>query len=237
MAETAQFGLPLLSGSQAQKHVTLNEALAVLDAVAQIRITSLSHSTPPSNIVDGEAYVVASGASGDWFGHDGKIAVATNGFWRFVTPQIGWSGYSLEAQQGILFDGADWLESGQVATENGAATVSKVTEMDHVVVAGSSSTTLNIIPQNSVVLGVTGRVVDAITGTLTSWELGVSGSPDRYGSSLGLALNSYASGLTGVPTTYYADTALVLNAVGGDFAGGTVRLAVHYNQIIPPRPV
>jgi len=49
MAETSQFNLPLLSASQAQKSVTVNEALSILDAVAQLRIVSSTTTTPPSD--------------------------------------------------------------------------------------------------------------------------------------------------------------------------------------------
>ena len=46
-----------------------------------------------------------------------------------------------------------------------------------------------------------------------------------------------AMGLTGTPTAYYADTPLVLTAVGGTFATGDIRLAIHYTQLVPPRTV
>ena len=47
MAETSQFSLPLLSSAQAQKHITVNEALAIVDAVAQLRFLSATIATPP----------------------------------------------------------------------------------------------------------------------------------------------------------------------------------------------
>lgn len=87
------------------------------------------------------------------------------------------------------------------------------------------------------VWGVTGRVTEAIGGTLTGWSLGTGGSPARYGSGLGTALNSWAAGLTGQPLAYYAATDLVLTAEGGEFAGGKVALAVHLVEILPPRTV
>jgi hypothetical protein len=87
-----------------------------------------------------------------------------------------------------------------------------------------------------VVFGVTGRVLADITGTLTSWRLGVSGSDDRYGSGIGTLAGSWLRGLTGTPLTYYAPTELLLTAEGGTFDGaGDVRLAVHYATIGLPR--
>jgi len=237
MAETSQFGLPLLAAAQAQKHITVNEALAVIDAVAQLRFLSASLASPPNGAVDGDAYVVAPGATGDWFGEDGNLAISTNGFWRFVTPKAGWQGFNVETGSNQLFDGTSWLDSTLAATLNGTATIHQIAEFDHALAAGPTSTTSFFIPQNSVVTGVTGRVITAITGALTDWELGVAGSTTRYGAGIGLLQNSYVLGLTGTPTAYYADTPLELTASGGDFAGGMVRLAIHYSQIVPPRSI
>lgn len=83
----------------------------------------------------------------------------------------------------------------------------------------------------------TARMVMPITGVgVSSWSLGVSGAIDRYGSGLGLGSNSYAKGMTG-PLVYWAGTPLELTADAGTFDGGTVRLAVHYVELNPPRAV
>jgi len=55
MTETNQFQLPLVQASQAQKHVTVNEALARLDAAAQLRLESIVIAVPPVTATDGEA--------------------------------------------------------------------------------------------------------------------------------------------------------------------------------------
>ena len=64
MSNTYQFELPMLQAAQAQKHVTVNEALARVDALAQLRFVSRSVSVPPSSAVDGQAYFTASSSSG-----------------------------------------------------------------------------------------------------------------------------------------------------------------------------
>ena len=43
---TPRLGLPLLAAAQAQKHVTHNEALTVLDVLAQIAVKSRSLTLP-----------------------------------------------------------------------------------------------------------------------------------------------------------------------------------------------
>ena len=41
MQTTPQFNLPLIQSGQAQKHITMNEALTRLDALAQLRLISM----------------------------------------------------------------------------------------------------------------------------------------------------------------------------------------------------
>jgi hypothetical protein len=111
-------------------------------------------------------------------------------------------------------------------------------EFDHEFEAGGQNLTTIVIPSHAQVVGVTGRVTETIVGSgLIGWQLGVDGSDNRYASSLGLGRNSYVVGLSGQPVTYYADTPLKLTAQGGDFLTGSVRLAIHFLELIPPREV
>ena len=48
MFDSPHLNLPFLDGAQAQKHVTVNEALARLDAFATGRVESLGQTTPPA---------------------------------------------------------------------------------------------------------------------------------------------------------------------------------------------
>ena len=236
MSETYQFSLPLVAAAQAQKHVTVNDALSRLDAVAQLRVTSTALATAPGSPIDGQAYVVAGSATGVWAGHEGDVAVFLNGGWIFIPPLEGWSAWNEASSSRLLFDGQDWHEGGVAHSAGGAVTIARVAEIDHVIAGGVSSVTANMIPAGSVVTGVTGRVISAISGP-TDWALGVSGSPNQYGSGLGIALNSFANGLSGSPQAFYSDTPLELTSNGGAFVDGTVRLAVHYTQLTAPRPV
>lgn len=238
MAKTAQLDLPLVMPSQAQKHVTVNEALARLDAAAQLTVVSSAMAVPPADAPDGTSFLVPEGAAGDWLGRAGEIAVRSNGGWAFLVPKAGWRAWDAGRNGPQIFDGAGWVADGIAVTPNGSGLAAKVLEFDHVVTAGPSNTTATAIPQNAQVLGVSGRVTSAVTGDpFSSWRIGVAGSDDRYGSGLGGALNSYLVGLSGSPVTYYANTPLVLTAESGTFASGTIRLAVHLLQIEPPRAV
>ena len=47
MTDTPNLRLPFIEGSQAQKHVTHNEALRILDAAIQIAVLDTTHTSPP----------------------------------------------------------------------------------------------------------------------------------------------------------------------------------------------
>lgn len=228
MNETFQLGLPLLAASQAQKHVTVNEALARLDGLVQMIVVSRTTATPPTAPAEGQVWAVPAGASGAWGGQAGRLAIFANGGWVFVMPARGWQAFVTDESLRIVHDGADWREGLVAISPSGAATSFAIAEFDHVIAAGPVSDALPGIPANAMVFAVTARVTVAITGTLSAWSLGSDASDDRYGSGLGLGAGSFARGLLGAPQTFYAPTPLRLTATGGDFAGGTVRLAVHY---------
>jgi hypothetical protein len=76
--------------------------------------------------------------------------------------------------------------------------------------------------------------VTGFTGTLTSWSLGNPGAVGRYGTGLGTGVGSFARGLLAQPTAFYAAEPMQLDAAGGNFAGGVVRIAVHYMEIALP---
>ena len=234
MTDTSQLKLPLLQPAQAQKHVTVNEALVRLDGLAQLVMQSQSTTTPPPTAADGTVYMLPAGSVNAWAGQDGKLAIASNGGWVFLAPQAGWRGYVADEALAVIHDGSAFVPDGAAQSPNGAKSETKIIEADHVFTAGTTNTTSLQIPQYASVTAVTGRIIADITGTLTDWSLGVAADPVRYASGLGLSAGSWVIGMSGSPLTYYADTALLLTANGGDFAGGTLRLAIHMQQFTPP---
>ncbi|MBS8226721.1 DUF2793 domain-containing protein [Vannielia litorea] len=234
MNETTQLKLPMVQASQAQKHVTVNAALMRLDGLAQLRLQSVSTSVPPTVVVDGECWFVPAGAVNGWAGQSGQIAIGDNGGWVFLLPQVGWRAWIVDTATDALWDGTEWQPPLMAASPSGAASRMALLEFDHVISAGATNTTATQIPANAMVFAVSARVLTAITGSLTSWTLGIEGSESQFGSGLGLGQGSYCTGMLGTPTTWYSAGALKLSAVGGDFAGGAIRLAAHYYTIDLP---
>ena len=236
MVETATLKLPLVQAAQAQKHVTVNEAFGRIDAMAQLVLVARGVGAPPALAADGSVYALALDASGDWAGQGGRLALRLNGGWDFVTPVAGWRAWIADEGAHALFDGVGWVADAAAVSPGGAGLGLRVVEIDHAVEPGSSSTTVPVIPQGSIVLGVTGRVIAALGGTAATFRIGIDGTAsDRYGSGIGTGEGAWFRGVTGTPMAYYADTALTLTAEGGSFGGGAVRIALHIVELGLPR--
>ena len=63
MTNTSRLGLPVIDAAQAQKHVTDNEALILLDALTQLAVENRTLTTPPGTPADGACYIPAVGAT------------------------------------------------------------------------------------------------------------------------------------------------------------------------------
>lgn len=231
---TTRYALPLMQASQAQKHVTLNEALMRIDGVANLVLQQTGRTTPPETVVDGQCFGIGGGAVNAWSGQDGKIAVGSGGGWVFVTPSAGLRARVIASGGEAVHSGKDWVEGALTLAPSGTGMIAAMAEMEVTVTSGSGVTTPLVIPGGSMVIGTTARVTQAITGTATSWTLGTSGALTRFGSGLGKSVGSWGRGLLGAPLTYYDPLPLIITATGGSFTAGKVRLAVHWWELRLP---
>lgn len=106
---TPNLTLPYIAASQAQKHVTHNEALRLLDALAQLRIDSFEAITPPASPADGEIHALGVGPTGVWAGRDGALAIYADNAWAFVMPRDGWRAWGLGTSELRVYTGGVWL--------------------------------------------------------------------------------------------------------------------------------
>jgi hypothetical protein len=100
--------LPYLLPSQAQKHVTHNEALERLDMLAQLTLQGLGAQVPPPAPADGTVWALGPAPQGDWAGQAGRLAVRIGGAWSFIDPREGWRAWSLAEAELRVWRGADW---------------------------------------------------------------------------------------------------------------------------------
>lgn len=120
MTDTANLGLPCIEGSQAQKHVTHNEALRMLDALVQLAVADRDLTAPPVSPADGQRFIVKAGATGSWAGRDDAIAAWQDGGWQFSAPRTGWLAFVADESLLLVWTGAAWVDfaSTIVALQN-----------------------------------------------------------------------------------------------------------------------
>lgn len=88
-----RLGLPFILPGQAQKHVTHNEALTLLDGLVHLVLEDIDMGIPPAAPQEGAVYALAAAPQGDWAGQGGQLAQWQSGGWRFIPPQDGWQGW------------------------------------------------------------------------------------------------------------------------------------------------
>ncbi|MBI1386716.1 MAG: DUF2793 domain-containing protein [Rhizobiales bacterium] len=112
---TPNLRLPFILEAQAQKHVTHNEAIRALDALVQIAVLDRDLTAPPLAPDDGDRYIAAAGATGDWSGKETEIAAWQDGAWAFYSPQPGWLAWIEDEASLLVFDGAAWAPATAVS--------------------------------------------------------------------------------------------------------------------------
>jgi len=123
---TARLGLEQILPGQAQKEVSHNEALALLDLLVQPVVQDAGLDTPPGSPLPGQAWIVGTAPTGDWAGHAGALAGWTDGGWRFAPPFEGMAAWSVQSGTIARFSGGVWASGvlrGTVVMVDGEAVV------------------------------------------------------------------------------------------------------------------
>lgn len=85
---TPNTGIPYVPEGTLDPAAGLNLALNVIDALLQTRVLSMALTAPPGSPTDGDLYIPASPATGDWAGLEDHLVryVATGSFWQSYAP-------------------------------------------------------------------------------------------------------------------------------------------------------
>ncbi|MBU6297512.1 MAG: DUF2793 domain-containing protein [Alphaproteobacteria bacterium] len=229
---TPNLQLPYLAAAQAQKHVTVNEALGLLDTVVQLAVESRALTDPPASPADGACYIPASGAAGAWAAWDFNLAVWRDGAWSKLVPKDGWKAWIKDERLGAVYQDGIWRD-GIALTGHGGRITLRAKE-EELTLAGAYVETADaaFVPDRAIVLAVAARTTQQVAGA-ASYDVGISGEPSKFGGSLGVAAGSTNIGVIG-PTAFYADTKVRITANGGDFAAGKVRLIAYFLEMTAP---
>ncbi len=112
---STRLSLSYVMPAQAQKHVTVNESLRRLDALACAAASSRAVTGEPAAPAEGEGYLLPAGASGEsWDGLDeGDLVVFQDGAWARIAPFAGLRVLVLDEPALIVFDGTQWIDAGE----------------------------------------------------------------------------------------------------------------------------
>jgi hypothetical protein len=226
MTATHRLALPLLAAGQAQKHVTLNDALLRLDALVQLAVADRHLAVPPVSAAVGEAWIVAAGASGDWAGQVNRIAVREEAGWRFEVPLAGWRAHVLDEGTTLVWTGTAWV-STQRAIQAETVGVNATADSANRLSVSAAATLLSHegaghqLKLNKAGVGATGSLLfqTAFSGRA---EMGLAGS-DAFSIKVSADGSSWQTGFTLDPltgrATFPADLTLSGHRIGSGPGG------------------
>ena len=109
MPNSARYELPFLSAGQAQKELTHNEALALIDAGLHASAETIGATAPPSSHAPGQCWIVGTAPTGEWAGHAHALACWTEGGWRFLGARQGMRVWLIDQQLWAERTGSGWV--------------------------------------------------------------------------------------------------------------------------------
>ncbi|MCI2397797.1 DUF2793 domain-containing protein [Aliiroseovarius subalbicans] len=253
---SANLSLPYIQPSQAQKHVTHNEAVRMLDSLVQLSVLSASQTTPPAIPDDGDGFILPVGVAGAWAGHDADLAVYQDNTWVFYTPGEGLFAWVQDIDEHRVFDGTDWIVAAGVPELQNLDMVGIQTTADasnRLSVASAATLLTHAGAGHQLKLN---KAANSDTASLlfqTNWsgraEMGTTGSDDFEikvspdGSTFHQAMTvdqnsgevSFPSGINGLASPDFGDGSLIttdyMAAKGVDLiANGTGLLGNAYNH-------
>jgi hypothetical protein len=123
METTACHALPLIEPGQAQKDLTHNEALTLIDAALHPAVTGAARNDPPVMPVPGERWLVGDAPTGAWAGHARALAAWTAGGWRFVAAREGMTAWNAAANVALRHVDGAWSQPEAILAPTGGTVV------------------------------------------------------------------------------------------------------------------
>lgn len=152
-------------------------------------------------------------------GAQGEVFISTDSDELFVQDGATNGGFVVSAARGVF---GSFL---QLKTLEGA--------IETITTGGTTYSTAVQIPAHAMVIGVSSRVVAAITGC-TAFEIGVTGTPALFATGLATGAGATNTAIGG-PNTFGSATSLLLTSTaGGNFTAGTIRVTIQYLAIGAP---
>lgn len=112
---STKFHDPYVDAVTEFKDTDMNVPQAQLDLslwrLANLTVKDKDLTTPPGSPADGDTYIPAATATGDWTSYEDDIAFydSDNTEWKFATPEEGWCAYVQDENKEYRFNGSAWV--------------------------------------------------------------------------------------------------------------------------------
>lgn len=119
MTTTAKLGLTDLVEAQGGAETRMNANMRIIDTLLNCLVIDRDLSAPPGSPTEGDTYIVAGSATGDWLGQEGNIAYFNGSVWKFFTPYEGVVVRVADENIRIEYDGSNWqlIPTGQTVQQ------------------------------------------------------------------------------------------------------------------------
>ena len=122
--ETGRHRLPLMATAQAQKEVTHNEALVLIDALLHTAVEGILTVAPAPGDGDiGKCWLIGSASSGKWANRSGHLAIWVGGSWRFAAPENGMRIWVKSVGNQSQHINGQWVQAPSISAPAGGAVV------------------------------------------------------------------------------------------------------------------
>ena len=142
MANTPHLNITLLEQAQAQKEVTVNEALFRIDAMLNSGANDKDLATPPATPIAGDVYIIPASPTGDWAGKAGQVAYFDQ-IWRFITPNAGLMLWVIDEARHYVYNNGAWSPAATGGTSSMSATIYDPANISQQLVGVSATQTLS----------------------------------------------------------------------------------------------
>jgi len=216
MTNSNNLKFALIQQSQAQKEITVNEALTTIDALMNIGAKSITVATPPGSPNPGDLYIVAASPTGAWTGQANNIAWY-NQVWQFIVPNAGMSLFVADQGKIYAYNGTSWFVTNSALSVLGDVSISSPVSNSFLVYNSSTGKWTNESPSSSISsLGL---------GTLAT--LSSVGTSNITASAVTYAKiqNESASTLLGNPTGSGAAPSEITLGSGLSFSGSVLNVS------------
>jgi hypothetical protein len=120
-SKSPRHDLPLLFAGQAQKEAWVNEAFSRVDALLHCAVEG-ERADPPASPAEGEAWLVATAATGGWTGKTAMVATRQGGNWLFLEPRDGMRIFDRSSKRERLFS-TTWKSPEPPAAPSGGSVI------------------------------------------------------------------------------------------------------------------